>query len=347
MASVSPSSNLPSQYLAYKQRTEAAALAEARVGSASCFSGSFKNLQEGTSWTMAGASEDKASGAEAFAPPTPPTATSMSSPYGTDKAKNSSTFWSRFSKNASGDQLPPPACAELKSPTPSGDNAVTNFDRLRSMAEQSVRKPEIPEVENLPVHEQPPPVIVLSTPPSVQSLSSSEASSMGDSSEVLPTNTRFSNLLGSFSKIVSSKKQETKQEINVAELLKKRDQSVGLVPKQQKDETMPSEGGLLEVSLESQIGDLEREMGLTTTTTSEQAVSVPTTPQLRMDGFDDVHEDGDDDDMNTVHLDPSTSTTSSPLDKLKNAMPPIPKMATMSWGNAAKQPPVAKLSGGL
>jgi hypothetical protein len=340
MASMSPS-NLPPQYLAYKQSSEAATtnLSEARVGTANCFSGSFKNLQTvQNSWT---------GGADAEAG-SPKLDLTLQDP-GKD---NATKFWSRFSaKQASSPRLNlnsdetqvPTVSAELSSAagaaasntsTPSND-AMSNFDRLRSMAEQSVRKPELPEVQ-VQVQE----AIVLTTPPSVQSLSS-EGSSVGDSTEPTASNARFANILGSFSNMVrsSSKKQETKQ-IDVEKLLKKRDQAAGLVPRQEETTTtnvsQPHHHDLVEDSLASQIGDLEREMGLTTVDAPP-----PPTPQLRMDGFDDVHEE--EDDVKTVPASPSA------LEKLKNAMPTgLPNMASLSWSSSSnKESPKTKLSGAL
>lgn len=258
---------------------------------------------------------------------------------------NATTLWSRFSAkqasspplNSDENQAPtvsaelPSAAAASKSSTPSND-AMSNFDRLKSLAEQSVRKPELPEVQ---VQEP----IVLTIPPSVQSLSS-EGSWAGDSVEPTASNARFANILGSFSNMVrsSSKKQETKQ-IDVEKLLKKRDQAVGLVPRQEETTTtnmsQPYHHDLVEYSFASQIGDLEREMGLTT-------ADAPPPPQLRMDGFDDIHEE---DGMKTVRFEP---TSPSALAKLKNAMPTgLPNMSSLSWSSSSKESPKTKLSGAL
>jgi hypothetical protein len=330
MASMSPS-NLPSQYLAYKQSSEAAAtnISEARIGTANCFSGSFKNLQTvQNSWT-GGANAEAGS----------PKADLALQDSGKD---NATTFWSKFSAkqasspplNSDENELRSAAATASKTSTPS-NNAMSNFDRLRSMADQSVRRPELPEGQ---VQVQEP--IVFTPPPSVQSLSS-EGSSAGDSAEPTARNARFVNILGSFSNMVrrSSKKQETKQ-IDVEMLLKKRDQAFGLVPQQEEATTtnvsQPHHQDLVEDSLASQIGDLEREMGLTI------ADAPPTpTPQLRMDGFDDVHEE--EDDMKSVQLEPASP---SALEKLKNAMPTgLSNMSSLSWSNKAS--PTTKLSGAL
>jgi hypothetical protein len=230
MASMPPS-KLPSQYLAYKQSSEAAAtnISEARIGTANCFSRSSQNLPiVPNSWT-GGADVEAGS----------PKADLALQDSGKD---TTITFWSRFSaKQASPPplnsdenqvptiiaELPSAAAAASNTSTPSND-AMSNFDRLKSMAEQSVRKPELPEVQ---VQVQEP--IALTPPPSVQSLSS-EGSSAGDSAEPTASNARFANIRGSFSNMLrgsSSKKQETKQ-MDVEKLLKKRDQAVGLVPQQ-------------------------------------------------------------------------------------------------------------------
>lgn len=191
---------------------------------------------------------------------------------------------------------------------------MTNVDRLKSMAAASVTKHEIPDPPAVP--EQPAfqkqssftsfPSLASSRSDGSSSMESSTGSgrlfSMGSKffgrsdskiKKVTAIGSHTDPSIGELKKdkaaassffpaIGITKKVEEKKNIDIEKLKKLRDQAAGLVPpspsaakpEEKEEEKMET--------LESQIDDLEKEMGLTSTPA--------TPPRLRMDGFDDVHE---------------------------------------------------------
>eukprot|EP00980_Cylindrotheca_fusiformis_P008661 scaffold1848_cov111-Cylindrotheca_fusiformis.AAC.2 len=364
---VSPSPTLPSQYLAYKQRTEEAAALQAAANKAGSVNNGGFFSGRGLGFTTASpppASSFSSSEASDIAfvgsmPTGDIPSSSLSNNGSVGSVENKNRFWSRFSNTT--DPSEPIVCAELPSASSAAQQQqqttdkkkMTDFDRLKSLAEQSVRKPDVPDVEIFIQQEDEQPIFYAPPPPrSMTSMSSEGSSRMMDSSSTETGGIgpiRFASFFAKF-----ARKPETKQEIDIAKLLRKRDEAVGIVRDDEYDEEAQASPDLLvrDNTFESQVDDLERELGLTSTTTKSASseTTVPATPQLRMDGFDDVHDeydeedfhaDGDGNNRNTIIQPDSTSAY---LEKIRNVMPN--KMPTIPW-IGAKKPPTTKLSGGL
>eukprot|EP00526_Cylindrotheca_closterium_P011148 CAMPEP_0113618504 /NCGR_PEP_ID=MMETSP0017_2-20120614/9371_1 /TAXON_ID=2856 /ORGANISM="Cylindrotheca closterium" /LENGTH=394 /DNA_ID=CAMNT_0000528015 /DNA_START=166 /DNA_END=1350 /DNA_ORIENTATION=- /assembly_acc=CAM_ASM_000147 len=234
-----------------------------------------------------------------------------------------SSFSSRLTGGADSSEIPQTHSAELDSKSGFPSNTqMTNADRLKNMAMSSVRKPEIPDAPEAP----PAPVTIptQSSFPSLASTRSDGSSSL-ESANNAQTGGRFWSIgnkmfgkkppkqqtgIGSHedpsigeinksttaksffpSSMITTQKEDTKKDIDIEKLKRLRDQAAGLVPQspmalpeEKKEEEQPASNK--ETSLESQIDDLEKEMGMTMD--SSKSADVP--PKLRMDGFDDVHE---------------------------------------------------------
>ncbi|CAJ1968391.1 unnamed protein product [Cylindrotheca closterium] len=351
-AETSPSSQLPAQFLAYKQKAEERKAQPAKMGNTNCWgSFSFPPMMSDPRTSVSSVAPNVSTNDTAF---------SSERSYGSSNGgiqerrasggmspnqqsnNNSSnskiaSMWSSFSNRLTGSDPSesPTHSAELSSKSGFPTNTkMTNVDRLKSMAASSVRKPDIPDAEP-----SPPPVTMTtqSSYPSLASTRSDGSSSLESSSA---QSGRFFKFFGgagnnapkkatgigshqdpaigelknkkngkdpnnnnakpaSFFSAMStqSKDAATKKEIDIEKLKRLRDQAAGLVPRSpgavalddknhhhhHHDETDLQK----ESSLESQIDDLEKEMGIAAAAAKEEEVP----PKLRMDGFDDVHEE--------------------------------------------------------
>lgn len=360
-ASENMSSNLPAQYLAYKQKSKEqkmVATEPAKIGNTNCW-GSFKHLQmlgdprtSINSVVTSGSTSTNPNNASSDHPNSPNTAegrasSGLSSQCGQDK---NPSLWSRVSRSHT--TLPNSAELEKNSGSPKNIQ-MTNIERLKSMAASSVRQPFIPLMEDQANYKEP---VVFQTQSAFPSLAPSLASSMSDESLSMDSShystassSRFWNMGKYFSRKESRMGHiDSDQDPSIGEMPDKNNTSYFTSSQVTKNEGTTKEldieklkrlrdqaAGLVPQSLpvteqeESKEKELtfesqidDMEHELYNTSTISDVKASP--PHLRMDGFDDIH-DG--------HVGELPSKTQSP-NRIQNAMTKKPPSQTLTNGSA-------------
>jgi len=171
--------------------------------------------------------------------------------------------------------------------------------------------------------------------PSIGELNKTTTTTTTKSTSFFPT---------SMTSMMAATKVEEKKDIDIEKLKRLRDQAAGLAlpsPAASMEAEEHNEEEKATETLESQIDDLEKEMGMIGTSTTPPPAAATTTPSLRMDGFDDVHEEP----QKYAEIKVSTLTAVSHLDApFKTAKKMPSPLATFS-SSANPNPKAA--SGGL